>query len=341
LKEINKFHYTDKQIKQIESRIRAEKSRNNKLKATQDLKDENDELKKIIILKDQELEDSYKKMKYCKRCGDKLNFNQIQNGDTGLQDRSSNNKIVICLTNNFEFIRETNSTSDDNHGENGISSERKKNKDSTKLNLRVIFALLLLFIIGGSMIYNGRNVSLENVKSNTAENGSVDSSDFNYNINFNIFNNPQNQELNPNINGQKVTYSSKYKNNKNGIVSNLQNEDYNDYLENQHNYNYIINEKQDNDENNLHFILNDDDNKNLKYQEKENSSSLNKAYYLDKDTANNQETKYVSKQLNMANHKNNEFDSFIKLINNRRVIFNSQREDQGSNDFLEPKEFIT
>lgn len=341
MKEINKFHYTDKQIKQIESRIRAEKSRNNKLKATQDLKDENDELKKKIILKDQELEDSYNKMKYCKRCGDKLNFNQVQNGDTGLQDRSSNYKIVICLTNNFEFIRETNSTSDGNHGENGISSERKENKDSTKLNLRVIFALLLLFIIGGSMIYNGRNVSLENVKSNTAENGSVDSSGFNYNINVNIFNNPQNQELNANINGQKVTYNSKYKNNKNGIVSNLQNEDYNDYLENQHNYNYIINEKQDNDENNLHLILNDDDNKNLKYQEKENSVSLNKAYYLDKDTANNQETKYLSKQLNMANRKNNEFDSFIKLINSRGVIFNSQREDQGSNDFLEPKEFIT
>jgi len=146
-----KSKYTDYQIKKIQSRVRAEKSRNNKLKEFEDLKHDNKFMKTELLKKDNIIEKYKKHQKYCRRCGRNLdNEAKIENLEVYKEEFTIENRLisenqlnnVICPDEGRQDISLLNPGDCDNRTHKNVNV--KNNSRFIKLAISFVIIMLLL-----------------------------------------------------------------------------------------------------------------------------------------------------------------------------------------------------
>ncbi len=196
--------------------MRAEKSRNNKLKETQYLKDENEELKRQVKEKTLEVEETLKKLKFCKKCGEMLNGHKHSNNvsisncsqyklENNLVNTSTFKNTVISYTHSFDILS-------NDFSELSLSSRNRTKKKEEENEAKgsyfnnflfgAFFAFILIMTLlnsNGSNTGNSSNSNnlnnLNNLKNMNPERTYAGYGGFNFNLNLNILNQGNERKL--------------------------------------------------------------------------------------------------------------------------------------------------
>jgi len=287
---------------------------------TQNLKDENDELKKQLVQKSKEAEETLKKLKYCKRCGSGLDSNQFLKGDFAniSYDRKSFKKIVVCCTNSFEITTLTSNSQNENKSQLVL----KKN-----FIFGAIFALLIIFLIGGTASVIGNGNTNNNSNNSNYILGESALGGFNFNFMLNVFNslpvptqNVQSKDLIDMKSNQLVSNNVNSVNsvtiNDNNIIANINNNREEDFIR-------------------------------INYKEKEISKPVHnvKDKFIKYHNYHNYRSNQYEEQ-NINNIDNNDYKNNIDNINNVSVNMNDEYHElsylkQENNNNLNKKQLTT